>query len=67
MEAQVVNATRILACLLAVTICFTEGTMRIHVVGSGAYAHIQLEYDTLRSTTVMMLKVQIMVGCWRGA
>lgn len=41
--------------------------MRIHVVGSGAYAHIQLEYDTLRSTTVMMLKVQIMVGCWRGA
>ncbi len=35
--------------------------MRIRIVGSGNYSHVQLEYDVLRSTTVMMIKVQIMV------
>lgn len=37
--------------------------MRIRIVGSGNYSHIQLEYDVLRSTTVMMIKVQVMVNC----
>ena len=36
--------------------------MRIRIVGSGNYSHIQLEYDVLRSTTVMMIKVQVMVN-----
>ena len=35
--------------------------MRIRIVGSGEYAQYSLEYDVLRSTTVMMVKVQIMV------
>ena len=39
--------------------------MRIRIVGSGEYAKYSLEYDVLRSTTVMMVKVQIMVELFK--
>ena len=38
--------------------------MRIRVVGTGDYRQVSMEYEILRTTTVMMLKLQITV--WDG-
>ena len=36
--------------------------MRIRITGTGEYRQVSLEYDILRTTTVMMVKLQISVG-----
>ena len=33
--------------------------MRIRIVGTGEYRKVSMEYDILRTTTVMMVKLQI--------
>ena len=35
--------------------------MRIRIVGTGAYSHVNVEYDVLMSTPVMNVKARIMV------
>lgn len=35
--------------------------MRIRIVGTGAYSHVNVEYDVLMSSTVMSIKARIMV------
>ena len=39
--------------------------MRIRITGTGEYRQVSLEYDILRTTTVMMVKLQITV-CAEG-
>lgn len=41
--------------------------MRVHVKGKGTFAHVDLEYDCLHATTVMMVKVYINVRLARSS